>query len=449
MPNDPPKETRIPKRAAIGFDDSDAPRPVCSMASRSGGAPLFGDADPAHPAVSARLRSGARCAAACGGAALFAVRLDLPAAARRGRHAREAVEALLDTRLAFPVEEARYVLLREPDGASATAFVMRRPDVARRLEALGHAGCDPEFLVPEPLALWRRRLADPTDSTDGLHVLVHACAGSWTLVVGEGAHLLASLSIAPGDGAIARRTLQVLAPGTPPSAVRWFLCGPEARPGPDWERFRETAGLPDATSPAVPPQPASYLAGALALLALENGADFSLRPAETPCPDVEKREKRRAAFVRIALVAAAIPLFAGSIAASRAGAALADKAERQLRDEASRLAGQPLHLRGPALLQAARRMFDERLDPDVEAWIGRPGAAVIRDTLQIAALRDISIHLLRFEDGRLTLSGTAATAADIDALELALRDAGFPAAFVRTASEDAIAFSGTAVEVSP
>ena len=446
-------DDKIPRGAGIGYDDVSSPSPVAVAAWKTGGGFVFKRIDASVRDSSSRLADGARCAAACPSRIVFTARLDVPAASRKGRHAAQVVESLLDTKLAFPVDDSRYAVdfdatyLGAPT-LSATAYVVRRNELADRLAKLRDVGIDPEYIAPESLALWRRYSAEhPATNADAPCALVRAGGDSWTLVAGSGTRPATSMSFAAGDGATVRRTLGIMFPSCPVERMRWFLCGPADSIGSDWEKFRKSANLPESAIPTIPEAPEEYLAGALAMEALAGIFASNLRPTDDPPPAVARRAKRRVVAVRTAICTVCALLVAFDVAAALAARSAARHGSETLRDAASRLAGREMHQRGPALAVAARQELDERLNPEIEAWTARNALADAAEALRVASLRDVSVHSVRIEGGKLTVAGTAATGADIDAVELALRNRGLAVRLERTERGKAIAFSGTAMEV--
>ena len=437
----------------IGFDDISSSPPICVAARKSGGRIATRRIDASSPGIADALRDGANCAAAAPARNVFAVHIDIPPSLRNGAHAAQAVESLLDTKLAFPIDDSLYAIdsataATPPSPGAATAHVVRRSDFSSRLEALRAMGCDPEIVAPESLALWRRFASEhPSLDPSTPSAVLRMGGDTWTLAAGTGGTLAAPISFPARDGATARRALNAIFPAGKADAVLWFICGPRATLDADWAAFRESAKLPQSTTPTVPDDPDSYLAGALAMMAFEKRRAANLRPADNPPPGVAKKTARRFSRLCDAVCAACVLLFAIDCFAIQAARKAGKACDSQLRGIASRLAGRPLHMRGPALVAAARQELDERLDPEIEAWTFRNPLEVLSEALRVAGLRDISLHSVRIDGGKLTLSGTAATGADIDAIELVLKNSGFAARFERIDRGGSIAFSGTAMEV--
>lgn len=398
----------------------------------------------------AQARQGVRTAAACGARQVFTVRLTLPVAG--AARARQVAEGLLDTRLPFPVEESRYVLA-EGGGTSGQvlmAFAMPRPKLQERLDELRARGCDPAFATPEALALWRRYTRETAIGADERHVLIRTGTADWTLVVGAGRHLVTATTFPAGDGAAVRRTLQVLAGESAPGPTHWFLCGPQADPA-TWQRFCLAAGLPDTAPVRRPVDAVSYLAGAIALDGLREGchSDQNLRPPDALPPAVQRSRQRRQDGGLAALAVAALLVIGADLAAWRQARGRLVAADRCLAGQVQELADHSVAMRGAAAVAAARQELDARLHPVVEALTEPNRLRPIADLLQIAALRQVSLHTLRLEDRRLTLTGTAQAEGDIDALELALKRAGLSARLSRNPRAGSIEFTGIAVEGMP
>ncbi len=443
----------IPSSARIGFDDISSDSPSCVAAWKAGGRVVTRRIDPSTPEVADTLRDGIGCAAAAPARNVFTVRIDIPASLRKDRHAPQVIESLLDTKLAFPVDDSLYAIEMASstnDAAShpATALVVRRSDFAQRLDALRAKGCDPEIVAPEALALWRRLATEHPSIDPATPCAVLRMGGdTWTLAAGMNGTLAAPISFPARDGATARRALNAIFPAGRADSVLWFPCGPRATLDADWAAFRDSAKLPQSVLPTIPDDSDSYLAGALAMLALDDRKPANLRPADNPPPGVVQKTARRFSLLRAAICTVCALLAAFDCVAVFFARQAEKGCEAEVHALASRLAGRTLNMRGPALVAAARQELDERLNPDIETWTFRNPLSALSETLRVAGLRDVALHSVRIEGGKITLAGTAATGADIDAIELVLKNAGFTAHFDRIDRDNAIAFSGSAMEV--
>jgi hypothetical protein len=380
---------------------------------------------------------------------IFGVRLEAPAHLQ-GRAAQVA-DGLLDLRLPFPVESCRYVLSSPGESAAdgeRHAFAVRRETLAERIAEL--AGIDAERIVPETLALWRRYAAENDPRPDERHAIVRTGGREWTLVVGIGRRLLGAVPVAAGDAAAIQRALQAYAAGRPVQEARWFWCGPDATPA-AWASFRQAAGLPAATEASRPPDPAAYLAGALALDGLLCGRkpETNLRPDEAAPAAVLAWRRRRQTRAQAAVVAGALVLLAGEVATVRSARARLGATDAAVRACLDDLAGRPVTQRGAAAAVFARQELDARLSPHVEAFAEPGPIRGLPALLRMAALRRVGLSSVRAEGLRLAISGEAAAAADVAALERALTEEGLRAKLTAVPRGAGVSFTGVATEALP
>lgn len=390
----------------FGIDDADpSAGPLLAVAVRRvvDTAPLA----KAQEGLRALLRDGRRGAAALRFGTALLVRLSPPPLSPS--KLRRILPSLLSAELPFPLSDCRWRIERAPDGA-CVAHVVRRADLAARLDELRALGCDPAAVVPPGPALWREaraRLPLP----DGAPRAVFFAAGDRTLLAtGRGAAPDAVAVFPSADATEALRRLR-LAFGGLPGGLSVLVAG--AGHAPLAEALR-AVGL----APVVPERPEAFLAAALASPAV---ADLDLRLGEDAHPSA-RRSPFRALSAAALLFLAASALALGAVFAERRRAA--EDARAALRARAAALdglAGYHVAARGAAGLAEARRAAAESRDPAV----ADPGAAPALAALPAAAAaRGVRLGHLEASAAGLSASGTAPDAAAAEAFAADLRAAG-------------------------
>jgi hypothetical protein len=113
------------------------------------------------------------------------------------------------------------------------------------------------------------------------------------------------------------------------------------------------------------------------------------------------------------------------------------------------LAGRPVTQRGAAAAVFARQELDARLSPHVEAFAEPGPIRGLPALLRMAALRRVGLSSVRAEGLRLAISGEAAAAADVAALERALTEEGLRAKLTAVPRGAGVSFTGVATEALP
>ncbi len=358
--------------------------------------------------------------------------------------------ALLDVQLPFPLEACLYSFSQLRQGAAknfrALACAARRSDVEARLAQLAALGFDPALLTHEGLALWRQAQAEIPLAPATVRVVAYIGDGRTTLAVGSGAGggelislhgiRLGSDELAAPDAPAVRqwagRVNQLLhaLPAAPSGeAIQWLWCGPGAELAATLE---SALAQGDRLRCKALPEPALFLARALALAALAGEGESQLRTGDLLHPallaHIEKGQRRSTLNL----------LFAG-------GALLAlcigwqiwlqqtnDHLQEEILVRARELSGKQNIQYGTeiATVKAALKQRDAELQPFDEAV--KPGAAQLLASLVAAARNNrLTLESFSFSGKALVIHGATDDWNRCDPLAVQLRALGYSAELSR------------------
>jgi len=406
-----PAALAAPARLGLDAPPNGGEGAVLALAMRGLPEPVALPFAKAPPEALAALRAGERSTAALPAAAALLVALDAPPLPPA--KLRRVLPALLAAKLPFPIAECAFVF-EPPRGGRVLAHVARLADLDARLAGLRALGCDPARLVPPAPAAWRLACATAQPAADAPRAVFLASDAETVLATGRGDALESVVSFPTGDGAAAPRRLR-LAFGGLPEGLSALVAGPAAG--------TVAAALAAAgVAAAVPPEPAAFLARALA----SRTADaLDLRGAVRPHPATGRAARRRAGAAA-ALFLACAALAAGAGARDWALAAAERDALLEARDDSLvELAGRRIAARGAAAVEQARRAAAERRD---DAALAPSLSPALPAVLKAAASRGVLLAHLDLSRAGLSASGTAPDAAAAEAFLADVRGAG-----VRTA----------------
>ena len=433
-------KTYFPRRAWVGIDTTQTPPRVVAAWRVPGG---LRRVEVAPAVLRERRPDGTRCVAGLPMSRVFCEYVAPPA--RACRQARRLAPGMLDLRLPLPVERCAIAWIPSPSPdapAALLAFAVPHEALGQALQPGPARTVDTERIVPVAHALWRRwaRLEPPDGAA--LRLLLHAGSDAWTLLIGRGAVLQSSLTLPGGDLAALARNLEVFRQRWSDRGGHLLLCGP----GADESLLRQARNTPLLTGATIElaPEPAAYLATALAETAADGGATGDLREGFRDHPAWLRRQARAALRQTAILLAASALLWAVHLAALHRATCDMAAADAALTRQAIRLAGRTLPARGAAAVELARNELDTRLNPVVEAFADDPLVGKVDALLRVAALRSTRIATLTVDDRRIELAGSAVSEADIAVLREAGRREHLAAALESESTTDGrVHFEGT------
>ncbi len=348
-------------------------------------------------------------------------RLAVPAVSRRV--AGRILPSRLDVELPFPLERSRYLftpLRRSDRGWSSFAVAVQEEDVLRACAA---APVDPWILHAEAPIAWEMALRDGLPDT-GPAAVFAAGYGRWMLIAGrDGASELVIAGRAPSDAAPETEWMAMASDvsarvrrgfeswGVHTAKAAYFWAGPAFSDAARARRLQESIA-PDAAKHQVAPEPASWLAAALARGAVEGRGSPNLRDGALAA---EGLVQQRTACARRAHIAAAVAggvLAVVSVWATRSMDATRAQLRSRVMADAARIVGHRniipgretetagAHVEG---MEAEARPFRDLSVP--VRW------SVLSRALKEAAQRGIRIESVELARGRHRIEGTALTLA--------------------------------------
>ena len=344
------------------------------------------------------------------------------AAARRD--IRHWAAGAIDPSLPVPVEDCR--LHCAPLDGGIAIFAIEETTLASAMSAFRECngrGC--ECAIPRPAAMWDWASGvAAAKAGDTPLVLLDAGADGWTLLAGKAARggggALLALSAPPqGDTAAVARSARILAThmGDAPLLA---LVGD---------------GISDVLVETL-----AHACGATSTLDLRGNAPSTdgllaryrrLRyfRRDAPILEAEGASMRRRRRMDALLAPAALALSAATLAiaaavhAQAAGDALC-AVDSEIDTAAARLAGAPMRLHGPAVIQAARGAFAERAEAPILKQLGEHPREALRTALAFADARSLAITAIDYADGLMTFALRPEDDDDIAALASALERDG-------------------------
>jgi len=393
--------------------------------------------EPADAGVAAAGENGAVVACAMPPGQAMAVWLQTPLASRAktGR----VLPTLLDMAMPYPLDECIYAfaspvrlsgdapagalpLNAGAGGTAALAVAARSADITQRLAALASQGLSPQVLDHEGLALWTQALREFPTAADGLpriRLAVHVRGREALLAIGHGSMFWSAHRMADGaDGSLERTVrvqLDAAAGGRYAQVPRlWIWSG---TPPAGWREKTESA-LPGES--VMPPDPATFLARALATRALTDGPlRFNLRRGPFAHPVAERQN--RTALVRraVALAAMATLLLAINTLCESIRAGKARTAEERFERRVTNVAGWPVAAKGETAILIAGRELEARRSAyrHLERAFQPPLLESLAAVLDAAAREQVTVASLLLQPGRAGLQGDAPSRAAAEALK--------------------------------
>jgi len=430
------RNASLPWAQACYGIDLQGEKAVIVRGERRHGRATFATVSPRDPLFAEAIRARVPCVACLTARESLTRWLEAPFSS--SRKAGRVFPTLLDIQLPFALEDCVYSFLsaRGPRHVTrALAVAARLEDVHKKLEALAALGIDPMALDHEGLALWTQSLREaPVEpgEENGLRMIVHLRGEPSTLVVGRGGEFLGAHPVRPGDAGQIRRFLKPH--GAPSGRTRWFWVGAGAQ---DARKVSDLHALLSREWPgpsAVPADPETFLARALAERALLAGPlRCNLRCGSLTHAATMARAKRRWASAAALFLAAGFILCGCGVAASVAARQREAAVDRAFRSLADSLAGFPVNAKGSAAIQKVgdkvhKKM--ENLKPFLNVF--DPSLTVTLAALADSAKRN-SLRLDRVSLGRdkVQVTGVARSWTGGDDLLAELQRWGYSAALDR------------------
>ena len=358
--------------------------------------------------------------------------------------------SLLDIQLPFPIEScvARFLAIgKTPEGTTrALAVAARTETVKRRIEACRAAGWDPLIMDHEGIALWARGLAEYPDVRPG-RVRVIACLNPDRVVLVFGKSEILGVHVIrrqPGDpdasdaGALAGRIRRALQPELEENAaVQWLWCGPRAGDGVFTGALHAALAGYWPGECATLPDPAAFLARALAARLARPGAlAINFRAGELAHPAIARHVARRRRGALILLLAAGAALLGINVLWRSAAAAMVKRESRAVAALAAGLAPGARIPPGMEVREALKAV--ERSAGETAAFRGAIEHSLLPDLAAIAgAAREqrAIIGSLTLKSGRIEISGAAPGWPACERLAGAVNALGFTARLERKGAE--------------
>ena len=403
----------------LGVDSTDGAFRIVGMA-RDG--VVFSESCTAvPPTLAARLADGSRCSAAAAPASclLFALQ---PPDLSESKLVR-ILPSLLDVQLPLPLSECQYAFTRE--GKAFRAHAIRQSDLARQLDSLREAGCNPARIVPPAVAAWSQALAEIPPQADDEPRALFLCGSAQTLLVTGHGRSLERQTVFKTDAAEFPRRLRLSFSGMPADLVCLVAGAEHAMAS---QTLQEAVGA-SAMRLETARSPEFLLARALAADAAREGRgdDANLRTGAFAHPSANRRQSRPIFRLAAALCVCSACIFplAGLILARAQTEARA--AERAFERAVDSLAGYDVTTKGDRAVQDARAGLATQLDAAVFDYRDRVVSSRLASLAELAAQSGVTLHHLALDARALTASGTAASVDKAEEFIRLLGDAGFRA----------------------
>jgi hypothetical protein len=300
------------------------------------------------------------------------------------------------------------------NGWDVLVAVADREAVSTRLEAYRQQGFDLHVLDHESAALWTQAIMEfPPEKPDEPRVVLYATDDRLTVAVGVGAALRASAGARAFEGKAIRRLLRSVGIGGN-AEIRWIWGGSRVEPEGEWlaliARLAGGIGRHDRFF-----DPAAVLARAYACRALQNGAlRCNFRVDEWVHPESVRQRVRR--HVRIGLLTLGVGLvaLAGFMADVRWIEACDREVQRAIQAAVHTIGdhlGLPIET-APGYERAQVEAVIQEAEPRYRPFVRMTGPSLVSalGRLLASARRDaMEVHRLEGEDGRLRVSGWAAS----------------------------------------
>ena len=410
---------RIKATETLGVDSTDGALRIVGMA-RDG--VVFAESCATVPqALAARLADGARCAAAAAPASCLLFTLqppDLP----ESKLVR-ILPSLLDVQLPLPLSECQHAFTRE--GKACRAHAIRQSDLARQLDTLRQAGCDPARIVPPAAAAWSRDLVEFPPQADDEPRALFLCGSAQTLLATGRGRALERQTVFKTDAAEFPKRLRLSFSGIPENLV-CIVAGAGHALASQALRDATSGG---ATRLETARSPEFLLARALAADAAREGRwnDANLRTGAFAHPSVTRRQSRPIFRLAAALgVCSALLLPLAGLILARAQTE-ARTAERAFESAVDNLAGYDVKTKGERAVQDARAGLAAQFDAVIVDYRDSVVSSRLARLAEPAAQAGVTLHHLALDGRTLTASGTAASVDKAEEFIRLLGDAGFRA----------------------
>jgi Tfp pilus assembly PilM family ATPase len=368
--------------------------------------------------------------------------------------ARKVLPSLLDIQLPFPLETCVYHVLqfRRAAGAKAGAVdalaaAARTQDVTARLESLRQSGLDPERIDHEGLALWSQALREFPVERDALRVVAFIGHDHSSFVFGRGPDFQAAHSVRFGLRDVvsgtadattqlaqrARQAVRTLLPDSAEQAVQWIWTGPGVERADVLDAIRAALGELGTARFLTPAEPASFLARALAVRAVEaDSLSCNFRTGALAHALEGRRALAAEARAATAILAAGLLLCALNGGWQWFLGRRMDQVQLAVNETARSLAKMDRIPKGQEVL-VARRAIEDRAAmtlPFLHAF-EPPLTSVITDTLRAAREKRITLESLSLRVDSAALTGSAEDWNHCEALAELLRERGYSASVER------------------
>ncbi|MBP5543122.1 MAG: hypothetical protein ILM98_03535 [Kiritimatiellae bacterium] len=346
------------------------------------------------------------------------------------RDIRRFAAGAIDPDLPVPVEDCLlHCAIR--DGGIAI-FAIGKEALAEAVRAHSQrTGAPCDCAVPMPLAIWNYASGEVLGRGGAKALLLlDASPNGWTLCAGratsKNAPLEAVMSLSTGDAAGAARAARILVGrlgGTATLAVT-------GRDAPD-TLLKSVADAAQSESTID-----LRCEGPSQEELLQRYVRQRYFSSDSPIEEAEgaafKRRRARAALLPAAFLSIAAAILAvSSIAFDLAAGGVLRKTDLAIDSAATRLAGAPMRLHGPAAVAAATRSFDERAEPCVARTLSLPPRVPLREVLSFAETRSISILGIDCDGSSISFALRPENEGDIAALSAALAHSGLAASHER------------------
>lgn len=418
------KTMRSKAAETIGVDSTDGAFRVVGMARGSITFTESGANIP--PALAGRLADGSRCSVAAAPASclLFALQPpDLP----EPKLVR-ILPLLLDVQLPIPLAECQYAFTCE--GKTWRAHAIRQSDLARQLDSLRQAGCNPDRVVPPATAAWSQALVECPPQTDNEPRALFLCGSAQTVLVTGRGRTLERQTVFKTEAAELLRRLRLSFSGLPDNLVCLVAGAGHALAAQAFHEMIRDGSIHLETVRS----PEFFLARALAADAarVDRWNDANLLTGTFTHPATIRRQSRPLVRLAAALsVCAAILLTLAGMVAARARTE-ARNAERAFDRAVDALAGYDVKTKSERAIQDARDGLSGQLDTTVFDYRNRAVSSRLAHVADRAIQADVTLHHLDLDARALTASGTATTTDKAEAFIRLLNTAGFRVVMAET-----------------